>query len=72
MTKTAIIHSYNNIENSAVEDSAIAWWSGKCPLEWTLAQHLQNPRVNCSTENEIKLALSVAGMINRISGLTAG
>lgn len=39
---------------------AFQWWMEKRPSGWTIAQHLNDPAVNCSTPVECKLAHAVA------------
>lgn len=39
---------------------AIYWWKSKCPIDWTVAMHLEHPLVNCTTEAEQNLAQAIA------------
>ncbi len=48
---------------TAVVRSAEVWWRGKRPLLWTKRMHLNNPKVNCVTTREHRLAASVAAML---------
>jgi hypothetical protein len=37
----------------------IEWWEGFRPNGWTIEDHLNNPTVNCKTEQEKNLALYI-------------
>ena len=39
--------------------AAESWWLGLRPINWTEAQHIENPTVNTTTDNEKALAKSI-------------
>lgn len=41
-------------------DAAVSWWREHKPRGWSIAQHLKNPAVNCTTEREKRLARAAA------------
>jgi len=43
--------------------AANEWWVGLRPLEWTEAQHLENPLVNTTAEREKALATAVSNSL---------
>lgn len=47
--------------------TAIAWWRGRRPQGWTLAQHLREPKVHCE-EFERPLADALALLIEARRG----
>lgn len=42
--------------------TAIYWWTSKRPIGWTSDQHHENPTINCVSDVERDLALSVANL----------
>lgn len=49
----------------AVAEAAVAWWIGRRPAGWSLAQHLADPAVNCEGDHERELAAAAARWISR-------
>jgi hypothetical protein len=47
-------------KEKAVLDSAVAWWVSRRPLAFDEEDHLDNPRVNCSGDEQVALARAVA------------
>jgi len=45
-------------ENMVVA-SVVRWWVGRRPCEWSHAEHMNNPVVNCSTKKECHMAKAV-------------
>lgn len=43
-----------------VADAALAWWATKRPRDFTVAEHVDTPAVNCTTPSEVKTALACA------------
>jgi hypothetical protein len=43
--------------------AAIAWWKNHRPCNWTEAQHVENPVVNCQSGADEELAVQVAAII---------
>lgn len=52
-------------DDKSVIDAALGWWESRCPIGWTLAQHLDNPTVNTATLAEEGLALVVAARVRK-------
>lgn len=48
------------------------WWVSKRPNLWTEQQHLENPDVNCSTNNDTRLGLAYACVVKRKNSLPIG
>lgn len=48
----------------SVINAAIEWWESNRPVNWSLKQHLEHPRVNCSTKAEQELATAIAISLN--------
>jgi len=48
---------------ATVLEKAHVWWLMHQPLSATHEEHLAMPRVNCSTETEINLAVAVANWL---------
>lgn len=46
-----------------IHAAAYAWWRNRRPVDWSEAQHLEHPRVNCAGDAERKLAMAVAKMV---------
>jgi hypothetical protein len=44
----------------SLADAAIFWWVGKRPLSWSVAQHIENPTINCPSSYEKELAMKVS------------
>lgn len=44
--------------------AAECWFEGRRPIAYTLAQHLLNPKVNCTSDAEGALAEAVAILIS--------
>mgnify|MGYP001587229102 CR=1 FL=1 len=42
---------------------AIKWWKRKKHSEWNEILHLKNPKINCVTESEKRLAESVVRLL---------
>jgi len=42
---------------------AVNWWKNHRPLSQDERQHLENPKVNCLTESEKRLAGAVARLL---------
>ena len=42
---------------------AIAWWRARKPCDWTEAQHLGNPTINCYTDWDRALARSASRVV---------
>ena len=42
---------------------AIRWWKRKKSIEWNEVFHLKNPKINCVTESEKRLAESVVRLL---------
>jgi hypothetical protein len=49
--------------SAKVISRAIAWWEARRSAGWTLAQHLENPAVNCASGFESALARSAANVM---------
>lgn len=47
----------------ALQDAAVAWWRSHRPVGYSEVEHLDNPRVNCSSGEEKRLAIAVAGFL---------
>ena len=41
-------------------DAAVSWWRQHRPVGWSVAKHLENPAVNCTTVTERRLAVAAA------------
>lgn len=42
---------------------AVRWWKNRKPVFFTEEEHLENPKINCMTETEKRLAESVARLL---------
>lgn len=42
-----------------------AWWRNKRPIQWTVAEHLKQPTVNCKGKEEFELAELIARLIEQ-------
>lgn len=45
--------------------AAQAWWESKRPYTWTEKEHLENPIINCITDQEKELAESVLNYLKK-------
>jgi hypothetical protein len=43
--------------------AAEVWWRSKRPLAWSFNAHLDHPTINCLTDAERRLAITIAGTI---------
>jgi len=50
---------------TALEKAALTWWKSKRPLDWTKADHLHAPDINCRNDAEDRLAGAVAKMVEK-------
>ena len=48
-----------------VGNAAVRWWASKRPARMSKNLHMQNPTVNCATEEEKSLALFVVELLHR-------
>jgi hypothetical protein len=60
----------NKAAEKLLIEAALAWWQGKCPVAFTLDEHLKNPAINTETTYEYDLALAVAATIRFGSNAT--
>jgi len=52
--------------HAMIARDATAWWNGKCPNDFSPAEHLMNATINCQTDRERALAESVAAYLMHV------
>lgn len=62
--RQANLSQYPDSMNDAVYQAARLWWKSHRPTQWSEAQHLAQPTVNCTSASERRLASSVAKELN--------
>lgn len=54
--------------NDDLYSAAKSWWNALRPVDWSEAEHLNSPEVNCATAHDKKLALAVVKTISDATG----
>jgi len=48
-----------------VGNAAVRWWTSNRPVRMSRKKHLENPTINCATEQEKALAFAVSELLRR-------